>query len=59
MVNENGTTNDNLVWKDTVSVPAVQYVDILLDITDSGEWVAHGHIAEHFEADMISEFKVE
>lgn len=58
VVNENGTMNDNLVWKDTVMVPAGQYVDILLDTTNPGEWMAHCHIAEHLEAGMMFEFAV-
>lgn len=58
VVNENGTMNDNLVWKDTVMVPAGQYVDILLDTTNPGEWMAHCHIAEHLEAGMMFEFSV-
>lgn len=59
VVNENGTMNDNLVWKDTVMVPAGQYVDILLDTTNPGDWMAHCHIAEHLEAGMMFEFTVE
>lgn len=58
VVNENGTMNDNLVWKDTVMVPAGQYVDILLDTTNPGDWMAHCHIAEHLEAGMMFEFAV-
>ncbi len=58
VVNENGSMNDNLVWKDTVMVPAGQYVDILLDTTNPGEWMAHCHIAEHLEAGMMFEFTV-
>jgi suppressor of ftsI len=58
VVNQNGRMNDNLVWKDTVMVPAGQYVDILLDTTNPGEWMAHCHIAEHLEAGMMMEFEV-
>lgn len=59
VLNKNGVENDNLVWKDTVLIPAGQYVDILLDVTNPGEWMAHCHIAEHLEAGMMFEFKVE
>ena len=59
VLNENGTANDNFVWKDTVMVPAGQYVDILLDASNIGEWMAHCHIAEHLEAGMMFEFSVE
>lgn len=59
VVNENGRMNDNLVWEDTVMVPAGQYVDILLDTTNPGDWMVHCHIAEHLEAGMMFDFKVE
>ena len=59
VVNENGIMNDNLVWKDTVMIPAGQYVDILLDTSNPGVWMAHCHIAEHLEAGMMFQFAVE
>lgn len=59
VLNRNGVQNDNLVWKDTVLVPAGQYVDILLDPSNPGLWMAHCHIAEHLEAGMMFTFKVE
>ena len=45
-----GITEPNLVWKDTVLVPTGQTVDILLDVTHAGVWMAHCHIAEHHES---------
>ncbi|HEX2911089.1 MAG TPA: multicopper oxidase domain-containing protein [Chloroflexia bacterium] len=48
----------NLVWKDTVLVRAGQTVDILLDVTNPGLWMAHCHIAEHIESGMMFSFKV-
>jgi FtsP/CotA-like multicopper oxidase with cupredoxin domain len=48
----------NLVWKDTVLVRAGQTVDILLDVTNPGLWMAHCHIAEHTESGMMFSFKV-
>lgn len=59
ILNKNGLKNNNLVWKDTVLVPAGQYVDILLDASNQGNWMAHCHIAEHLEAGMMFTFKVE
>ena len=41
---------DNLVWKDTVLVRTGETVDILLDVTNPGIWMAHCHIAEHHES---------
>jgi len=54
----NGVKQTNLVWKDTVLVPAGQTVDILLNPTNPGEWMAHCHVAEHLEAGMMFQFKV-
>lgn len=59
VLNRNGTLNTNLVWKDTVLVPAGQYVDILLNVTNLGDWMAHCHIAEHLTSGMMMKFKVE
>ena len=49
----------NLVWKDTVLVRTGETVDILLDVTNPGRWMAHCHIAEHHEAGMMFSFEVE
>jgi FtsP/CotA-like multicopper oxidase with cupredoxin domain len=48
----------NLVWKDTVLVRTGETVDILLDITNPGRWMAHCHIAEHHESGMMFSFDV-
>jgi len=58
VLNKNGVETENLVWKDTVLVPIGSYVDILLDITNPGEWMAHCHISEHLTAGMMMTFKV-
>jgi FtsP/CotA-like multicopper oxidase with cupredoxin domain len=49
----------NLVWKDTVLVRTGETVDILLDVTNPGRWMAHCHIAEHHESGMMFTFNVE
>jgi FtsP/CotA-like multicopper oxidase with cupredoxin domain len=49
----------NLVWKDTVLIPTGQTVDILLDVTNPGLWMAHCHIAEHMHAGMMFSFTVD
>ena len=43
----------NLAWKDTVLVRTGETVDILLDVTNPGLWMAHCHIAEHHESGMM------
>jgi suppressor of ftsI len=55
----NGVPNVNLVWKDTVLVPAGGTVDILLDPSNPGRWMGHCHIAEHLSAGMMMTFVVE
>jgi FtsP/CotA-like multicopper oxidase with cupredoxin domain len=48
----------SLVWKDTVLVRTGETVDILLDVTNVGVWMAHCHIAEHHESGMMFSFEV-
>ena len=55
---KDGKTNDNLVWKDTVLVPAGSAVDILVEFTNPGDWLMHCHIPEHLEAGMIASITV-
>jgi len=58
VIEKDGVKNDNLVWKDTVLVPVGSSVDILLDVTNPGEWMAHCHIAEHLQTGMMMTFNV-
>jgi FtsP/CotA-like multicopper oxidase with cupredoxin domain len=53
-----GEPEPNLVWSDTVLVRTGEVVDILLDITNPGHWMAHCHIAEHHESGMMFSFDV-
>jgi suppressor of ftsI len=55
----NGVPTEDLVWKDTVLVPAGSAVDILLDPSNPGRWMLHCHIAEHLSAGMMAGFTVE
>jgi len=59
VLNQNGTQNDNLVWKDTVLIPKGESVDILVDMSNPGIWMAHCHIVEHLFAGMMFEYTVE
>jgi FtsP/CotA-like multicopper oxidase with cupredoxin domain len=54
----NDAVEPNLVWKDTVLVRTGETVDILLDVTNPGRWMAHCHIAEHHESGMMLSFNV-
>jgi FtsP/CotA-like multicopper oxidase with cupredoxin domain len=53
-----GVVEPNLAWKDTVLVRAGETVDILLDVTNPGLWMAHCHIAEHNQSGMMFSFPV-
>ncbi len=59
VVARDGVQQTDLVWKDTVLVKAGETVDIVLDTSNPGVWMAHCHIAEHLEARMMFKFKVE
>jgi FtsP/CotA-like multicopper oxidase with cupredoxin domain len=53
-----GVAEPNLVWSDTVLVRTGETVDIVLDVTNAGQWMAHCHIAEHHESGMMFSFEV-
>ncbi|MDP8968313.1 MAG: multicopper oxidase family protein [Actinomycetota bacterium] len=53
-----GVPEPNLVWTDTVLITTGQVLDILLDVTHPGRWMAHCHISEHHESGMVFNFEV-
>ncbi len=59
VLSKNGKPNENMVWKDTVLVPKGETIDILLEVSNPGEWMAHCHIAEHLESGMMLSFNVQ
>ena len=59
VLSRDGVVESNLVWKDTVLVRTGETVDILLDVTNVGLWMAHCHIAEHHESGMMFSFHVD
>jgi FtsP/CotA-like multicopper oxidase with cupredoxin domain len=58
ILSRDGIVEANLVWSDTVLVRTGETVDILLDVTNPGLWMAHCHIAEHHESGMMFSFNV-
>ena len=58
VLTRNGVVEPNLVWKDTVLVRTGEVVDIVLDVSNPGLWMAHCHIAEHAESGMMFSFNV-
>jgi FtsP/CotA-like multicopper oxidase with cupredoxin domain len=58
ILSRDGEPESNLVWKDTVLLRAGETVDILLDVSNPGLWMAHCHIAEHNQSGMMFSFNV-
>ena len=58
VLSENGIKNTNMVWKDTANVPIGSRVDILLDASNIGDWMAHCHISEHLVGGMMFNYSV-
>ena len=58
ILSEDGVANDNLQWKDTVLVPKGKTKEVLVEMSNPGEWMAHCHIAEHLHAGMMMSFEV-
>ena len=59
VLSRDGVVEPNLVWKDTVLIRTGEVVDILLEVTNPGTWMAHCHIAEHHESGMMLTFHVD
>ena len=59
VLSHNGVLNQNMVWKDTALVPPGEYMDILVEMSNPGEWMAHCHISEHIHAGMMFPFRVQ
>lgn len=58
VLSEDGKRNDNPVWKDTALIPAGKSMDILVDMSNPGTWMAHCHITEHLHSGMMFGFEV-
>jgi suppressor of ftsI len=54
-----GLPNNNLAWKDTVLIYPGQTTELLVKMSNTGEWMAHCHISEHLHAGMHLTFRVE
>jgi FtsP/CotA-like multicopper oxidase with cupredoxin domain len=59
VLERDGVPNPNLAWQDTVLLPVGSTVDILLDASNPGTWMAHCHISEHLESGMHMTFVVD
>jgi FtsP/CotA-like multicopper oxidase with cupredoxin domain len=58
VVERDGVRSPNMVWKDTAIIPVASTVDLLVEMTNPGDWMLHCHIAEHLHAGMMMSFSV-
>ena len=58
VLKRNGVNNANLVWKDTMILPAGSTAEILVEMSNPGKWMMHCHIAEHIDSGMMFVFDV-
>lgn len=54
-----GVAMADLAWKDTVIIPVGSTVDLLVEMSNPGDWMLHCHIAEHLDSEMMMTFHVE
>lgn len=59
VLERDGVRNENMAWRDTAIVPVGSTVDILVDMSNPGEWMLHCHIAEHIDSGMMMTFTVQ
>lgn len=59
VLSTNGVPNDNMVWKDTTLLKTGDVVDVILETSNPGKWMAHCHILEHLHSGMMIEYDVE
>jgi FtsP/CotA-like multicopper oxidase with cupredoxin domain len=59
VLSRDGVTNTNLAWKDSVLVGSGETIELLVEMTNPGVWMAHCHIAEHIESGMMLSFHVD
>jgi FtsP/CotA-like multicopper oxidase with cupredoxin domain len=59
MLERNGVRTTNFVWKDTAVIPLGAVVDLLVEMSNPGDWMLHCHISEHLETGMKMVFRVD
>jgi FtsP/CotA-like multicopper oxidase with cupredoxin domain len=58
VVARDGQPATNLVWKDTTILPVGSSMDLIVEMSNPGDWMIHCHIAEHLHAGMMFQFNV-
>lgn len=59
VISRNGEPVDSLQWEDSVMIRTGEKIEVVLQATNAGEWLAHCHISEHAESGMKFNFTVE
>jgi FtsP/CotA-like multicopper oxidase with cupredoxin domain len=59
VLERDGVRNTNFVWKDTAVIPLGSVVDLLVEMSNPGDWMVHCHVSEHLETGMKFVFRVE
>ncbi len=54
VVSLNGQRPPREMWKDTINVPAGQYVDVAFVMKNAGDWMLHCHILDHEDGGMMT-----
>ena len=55
----NGVPNPNPAWKDTFLLPVGWTAELLVEMSNPGDWMIHCHISEHLESGMHAVFRVD
>lgn len=56
---QDGVPMDNFVWRDTVLVPVASTIDLLVEMSNPGNWMFNCQIPEHLGSGMSMSFTVE
>ncbi len=59
IISRNDKPERNRAWKDTALVLPGETLEILVEMSNPGVWMAHCHIAEHLHTGMMFGFRVE
>lgn len=54
VVSVNSRDPERETWKDTINVPAGQFVDIAFIMKNPGQWMLHCHIIDHEDRGMVT-----
>jgi FtsP/CotA-like multicopper oxidase with cupredoxin domain len=55
VVSLNGKEPEHEMWKDTINIPAGEYVDVAFAVQEAGPWMLHCHILDHEDGGMMTE----